>query len=445
MLVGTSRRGLAGVKQNMSRLIKLVLRLFLTTVIGVALPIVDKAQQNDPAVINFSSAAFEVSEGVGVAHVVVQRSGNISGPSSVDFSTDDRGAASTCSEFNGLASSRCDFNTALGTLNFAPGETDKSFDVVINRDSYVEAPFEKFTVKLSNPTGGAILGTTSQSSVQIDDRNDGSPAAAVNIIDRTTSFVRQQYHDFLNREPDAAGLAFWVDNIDKCDDPDRLPSNMTVSQCKEIMRINTSAAFFLSIEFLQTGGLVHACYAAALDRPEKMPGYLEFVRDTQSVSRGVIVGEANWEQTLNENREAFLKDFVMRPGFVELYPTVDSPVTYVNKLYLHALGRSATGEEMEQGINEFGTSLSATDSGARGRVLLRLTQSTDARDEFNRAFVQMQYVGYLRRNPNEFPDFSFAGSDFWLEKLNSFNGNFIEAEMVKAFLASQEYRSRFGS
>jgi hypothetical protein len=123
----------------------------------------------------------------------------------------------------------------------------------------------------------------------------------------------------------------------------------------------------------------------------------------------------------------------MRQEFVELYPTVDSPATYVNKLYLHALRRSATGEEMEQGINEFGTSLSATDSGARGRVLLRLTQSTDARDEFNRAFVQMQYVGYLRRNPNEFPDFTFAGSDFWLEKLNSFNGNFIEAEMGTRF------------
>jgi hypothetical protein len=161
----------------------------------------------------------------------VQRSGNVSATSSVDYSTDDTGTAPTCSEFNGLASSRCDFNTALGTLSFAPGETVKSFDVVINRDSYVEAPFEKFTVKLSNPTGGAILETTSHSSVQIDDRNDGSPDAAVNTIDRTTGFVRQQYHDF-RREPDAAGLAFWVDNIDKCDDPGRRPSNMTVSQCK---------------------------------------------------------------------------------------------------------------------------------------------------------------------------------------------------------------------
>jgi len=428
----------------MSRLIKLVLRLILTTVIGAAVPTIDKAQQNDPAVINFSSSAFEVSEGVGVAHIAVQRSGNISATSSVDYSTDDTGAASTCSEFNGLASSRCDFNTTLGKLNFGAGETEKSFDVLINRDSYVEAPFETFTVKLSNPTGGAILGTTSQSSVQIDDRNDGSADAAVNIIDRTAGFVRQQYHDFLNREPDAAGLAFWVDNIDKCDDPDRRPSNTTVSQCKENMRINTSAAFFLSIEFLQTGGLVHACYAAAIDRPQKMPGYLEFVRDTQSVSRGVIVGEASWEQTLSENREAFLKDFVMRQEFVEHYPTVDSPARYVNKLYLHAIGRGATQEEIEQGVNEFGGSQNAIDSGARGRVLLRLTQSIDARDEFNQAFVHMQYVGYLRRNPNEFPDSGFAGSDFWLEKLNSFNGNFIEAEMVKAFLEANEYRSRFG-
>jgi len=176
-----------------------------------------------------------------------------------------------------------------------------------------------------------------------------------------------------------------------------------------------------------------------------MPGYLGFVRDTQLASHGVIVGEPNWEQTLNRNRETFLKNFVMRQEYVELYPIVDSPATYVNKLYLHALGRGATREETELGVNKFGTSLSASDSGARGRVLLRLTQSTDARDEFNRAFVQMQYVGYLRRNPNQFPDSSFAGSDFWLEKLNSFNGNVIEAEMVNAFLASHEYRSRFGA
>ena len=55
-----------------------------------------------------------------------------------------------------------------------------------------------------------------------------------------------------------------------------------------------------------------------------------------------------------------------------------------------------------------------------------------------------QYFGYLRRNPNDAPDGNFDGYNFWLNKLNSFNGNFIQAEMVKAFLSSSEYRRRFG-
>ena len=63
--------------------------------------------------------------------------------------------------------------------------------------------------------------------------------------------------------------------------------------------------------------------------------------------------------------------------------------------------------------------------------------------EFNKAFVQMQYFGYLRRSPNDFPDSDFSGFNFWLGKLNQFNGNFVDAEMVKAFITSIEYRGRF--
>jgi len=64
--------------------------------------------------------------------------------------------------------------------------------------------------------------------------------------------------------------------------------------------------------------------------------------------------------------------------------------------------------------------------------------------EFNRAFVLMQYFGYLRRNPNDGPDSDYTGFDFWLTKLNQFGGNFQNAEMVKAFISSAEYRQRFG-
>jgi hypothetical protein len=57
--------------------------------------------------------------------------------------------------------------------------------------------------------------------------------------------------------------------------------------------------------------------------------------------------------------------------------------------------------------------------------------------ELNPAFVLMGYFGYLRRDPDE------PGFNFWLAKLNQFNGNYIAAEMVKAFISSDEYRRRF--
>ena len=73
--------------------------------------------------------------------------------------------------------------------------------------------------------------------------------------DDTESFVRRHYHDFLHREADPAGLAFWVDNIDKCLDPARRPAELTETQCIAAFRVNTSAAFFLSIEFQKPGSL----------------------------------------------------------------------------------------------------------------------------------------------------------------------------------------------
>ena len=58
--------------------------------------------------------------------------------------------------------------------------------------------------------------------------------------------------------------------------------------------------------------------------------------------------------------------------------------------------------------------------------------------KFNQAFVLMEYFGYLRRDPDQ------SGYQFWLNKLNQFGGNFEQADMVKAFIVSNEYRQRFG-
>ena len=86
-------------------------------------------------------------------------------------------------------------------------------------------------------------------------------------------------------------------------------------------------------------------------------------------------------------------------------------------------------------------------SGAKtgGQVLRAITENAEfRRRQLTKAFVLMQYFGYLRRTPNATPDTNFDGYNFWLSKLNEFNGNFVNAEMVKAFITSTEYRQRFG-
>ena len=91
--------------------------------------------------------------------------------------------------------------------------------------------------------------------------------------------------------------------------------------------------------------------------------------------------------------------------------------------------------------------MNTTNVTARAQALRQVAEDQDLYNaEFNRAFVLTQYIGYLRRNPNDAPEptLDYSGYDFWLGKLNQFNGNYIAAEMVKAFIASDEYRKRFG-
>src|SRR6266536_4169095 len=123
--------------------------------------------------------------------------------------------------------------------------------------------------------------------------------------------------------------------------------------------------------------------------------------------------------------------------FVRLGHQIYEPTTRGNAVW--RVDRTAA-------IDEFGSATTTSDLAARSRVLRRAAEnSTLAQQEFNRAFVLMQYFGYLRRNPNDPPEptLDFQGYNFWLTKLNQFNGNYINAEMVKAFLSSSEYRQRF--
>ena len=246
-------------------------------------------------------------------------------------------------------------------------------------------------------------------------------------------FVRQHYLDFLNREPDAAGLAFWTGQITSCG---------ADAQCIEIKRINVSAAFFLSIEFQETGYLVYRMYKAAYGNLPGAPVPLtrsEFLPDTRQIGQGVEVGRPGWEALLAANKDMYVADFVSRARFTTAYPQTLTAAQFVDTLNQNA-GGALSPSERDQLVNDLS-------SGAknRGQVLRAVAEDSDlARNEFNKAFVLMQYYGYLLRNPNDMPDLNFSGFDFWLAKLNQFNGNFVQAEMVKAFITSGEYKQRFG-
>src|SRR5439155_6031654 len=116
----------------------------------------------------------------------------------------------------------------------------------------------------------------------------------------------------------------------------------------------------------------------------------------------------------------------------------------IDQLFANA-GVTPTSTHRNAAIGEFGSATNTSDVAARGRALRRVAENATLNSqEFNRAFVLMQFIGYLRRNPNDPQDTDYTGYDFWLTKLNQFNGNFVSAEMVKAFITSTEYRQRFG-
>lgn len=259
-----------------------------------------------------------------------------------------------------------------------------------------------------------------------------------NQIDDPQFFVRQHYRDFLNRDPDSSGLTFWINEMISCGND---------AACSEVKRINVSASFFLSIEFQETGYLVYRINQVAHGN---LPGtpvpirYEEFLRDTQEIGRGVIVNQPGWQTLLANNKQAFANELVQRAQFTSAYPDYLAPASFIDALFANA-DVTPTEAERAAAINKFGSAATSSDAAARARALLHVAEHPELiQQEFNRAFVLMEYFGYLRRNPNDAPDGNFDGYNFWLTKLNQFDGKFINAEMVEAFITSTEYRQRFG-
>ena len=151
---------------------------------------------------------------------------------------------------------------------------------------------------------------------------------------------------------------------------------------------------------------------------------------------------------MEANRNRLSADFVQRPEFVAKYGGLNHTL-YVQELFNNTGIAATPGEKqaLVDGLtNNTQTRASVLRKAVDGTVVISEgnVQFTTTygqafyNQEYRRVFVYMEYVGYLRRNPDA------AGFIFWLGKLNFYNGDPFQAEMVRAFILSPEYRSRFG-
>ena len=295
---------------------------------------------------------------------------------------------------------------ANGNYRFDNVETNGFYTVTPTRANYGFSPGARSFSQIGNSTEATFTAT--------------SASGFVNPLDTPEYFVRQHYLDFLGREPDESGFNFWSDQILECGSD---------AACSERKAVNVSAAYFLSVEFQQTGGLIDRLYKASYARN---PRFAEFMPDNATIARGVVVGKSGWEQQLLSNKQSFIESWVERPAFQTAFGSLSNE-NYVATLLLNT-GVSCTQSERD--------SLTSGLSGgtlSRADVLVSIANNESfAKARFNEAFVMMEYFGYLRRDPDA------SGYQFWLDKLNRFDGNFERAEMVKAFINSGEYRARFG-
>src|SRR6185312_1618600 len=231
-------------------------------------------------------------------------------------------------------------------------------------------------------------------------------------------FVRQQYLDFLGREPDMQGWLFWTDQLYAC--------GADVS-CIRQKRIDISAEFFMSAEFQQGGNFVYRLYRAGLGR--------RLTYDEFNTDRSQVVGGPE----LENSRRVFADAFVQRAEFTQKYDGMDSGATFVDALLQSA--RTDAGVELGSQRDAL---LAAYNAGAdrdhsRSAVLQAVADANEyQRAVYNHSFVVTQYFGYLRRSPDA------NGLAFWVEVLNQRDsGNY--RGMVCSFLTSTEYQRRFSS
>jgi uncharacterized protein (TIGR03118 family) len=353
--------------------------------------------------IQFSTDEYVIGEGSGSIQVTATRSGDASGSASVRYATWDKSQA-------GHASQKSDYMINAGVLNFAPGETSKTFTVRVVNDRFVEGD-EVIDLALSNPLGlGVGLGSPNAAELKIADNDSVAPTT--NVIDDSTFFVRQHFLDFFGREPGSSELRVRRNLINAC----------TTAACRRKARDSVSAQILLSTESLNTLGVIYRLHRAAFRND---PLYGEAMVSAQ-VQRSL-------------GGPAMLNLLMADPRFVATYSSLSNSA-YVNLLVANArfVVPVATKNGWIAGLNNHSLSR---------RSVLRLVATHPAyvTRVRNRWEVLVGYWAYLRRDPDT------ASFNIRLNQVAAAHGNVLTSGLVHGFLTTtsftgccSEYRQRFG-
>jgi len=302
----------------------------------------------------------------------------------------------------------------------------RTMRVITNRDGYyvVEGLETGGFYTITPERANYVFAPQQRSFSLIADRTDAVFTAAGlggdtgNPLESPEFFVRQQYLDFLNREPEQSGLDFWSGQLRSCGSD---------GECLRQRRLDVSAAFFISQEFSESGLYLYDMYEGALGR---RPQYAEYAADRRQVVGG---------PHLEADKAAFALSFVERGEFTTQYP-----LTMSGEVYVDALLRQA-GETAGLDLNAERARLlalyqtGATVSESRSLVLRSVVKAEAFKQtQYNSGFVLSEYFSYLGRNPDS------VGYTFWLGVLNSGDGQNYRG-MVCSFVTSLEYQHRFAT
>jgi Tol biopolymer transport system component len=317
-----------------------------------------------------------------------------------------------------------------------------------------------FPLPLGNPLTDSVINPTTQQvadlkaglqymNVHSTNFPDGEIRGQLqwNPLEEANFFVRQQYLDFLSREPDPGGFSFWIGTITQCN---------SAVQCLRDQRVAVSNAFFYELEYQQTASYVQRLYREAYgnnqpnpnpnadpnfpNEEKKMPSYAAFVAD-----RARVVGGAN----LAQNQQDLANAFVQRPEFLAKYPTTLNLFTFVDAV-LTTIKNDIGVDLSSQRFALLSLGNGLPPDKARGAVMYRLADDNAQTNpinnrafidaEYNRSFVLGQYFGYLRRDPD------IGGFIFWLGQVSSGPLRDVPKQhsMVCSFSTSAEYQLRFG-